>query len=91
MVEDTPPVVDRYTTSGKYVYIAINTFSKTCIKCSILDVMSTLKATNEPHIPRVLSGFIRQMSEEKLLVPEENIKLMSIVGQGKKLYYFKDV
>ena len=49
-----------------------------------LEVTSTLK-TNEPHIPRVLSGFIRQMSEEKLLVPEENIKLMSIVGHGKKL------
>ena len=50
-----------------------------------LEVTSTLN-TNEPHIPRVLSGFIRQMSEEKLLVPEENIKLMSIIGQGKKLY-----
>ena len=37
---------------------------------------------------RVLSGFIRQMSEEKLLVPEENIKLISIIGQGLSTEHF---
>ena len=33
--------------------------------------------------PRVMSAFLRQMSEERLLVPEEDIKLLSIVGQGQ--------
>ena len=45
-----------------------------------IDVMSV--SVKEAHIPRVLSGFVRQMSEENMLVPEENINLISIVGQG---------
>ena len=35
------------------------------------------------HRPRVLSAFIRKMSEDKLLVPERCITLSSTVGQGK--------
>ena len=34
-------------------------------------------------INRVMSAFIRQMSEENLLVPEESIDLIGKVGQGK--------
>ncbi|CAI8036667.1 Scavenger receptor cysteine-rich domain superfamily protein [Geodia barretti] len=36
----------------------------------------------EPQVRRVLSGFIRQMSEDKLLIPKEHVHLVSIVGQG---------
>ena len=46
----------------------------------ISDVMSTLKSPS--NIPRVPSGFIRQMTEDKMLVPEENINLISVIGQG---------
>ena len=46
--------------------------------------MSTLKPQQGDHgIKRVMSSFIRQMSEENLLVPEKNINLLDIVGQGK--------
>ena len=32
----------------------------------------------------MMSEFIQHMSDDHLLIPEENIKLISIVGQGKK-------
>ena len=39
---------------------------------------------NVSHRPRVLSGFIRKMSDDELLLPERCIDLNSIVGQGKR-------
>lgn len=46
--------------------------------------MSTLKPRGSDYgIKRVMSAFIRQMSEDRLLIPETNINLLDIVGQGK--------
>ena len=53
----------------------------------MLELMSTLKVRDgEPKMPRVLSGFIRQMSEDNMLIPEESINLISIVGQGQAVF-----
>ena len=41
----------------------------------------------DQKVPRVLSGFIRQMSEEDLLIPEESVDLKSIIGQGERSFY----
>ena len=47
-------------------------------------MMSTLRVREEgTQMPRVVSGFLRQMSEDNLLVPEEKVHLVSIVGQGQ--------
>ena len=35
-----------------------------------------------------MSAFIRQMSAENMIIPEEKIKLLSIVGQGIELRYY---
>lgn len=48
----------------------------------ITELMHTLKRRDGNRVSRVLSGFIRQMSEDNLLIPEESINLISIVGQG---------
>ena len=38
---------------------------------------------------RVSSCYIRQMSEAKLLIPSEHIKLLDSVGQGKQIVYIR--
>ena len=35
-----------------------------------------------PRMARVSAGYIRQMTEEKLLIPGRSITLMDTVGQG---------
>ena len=51
-----------------------------------VDACSSLKRQDrDPQVRRVMSGFIRQMSEDKLLIPKECIHLVSIVGQGQNL------
>ena len=35
-----------------------------------------------PRMARLSSGYIRQMTEEKLLIPSRSITLMDTVGQG---------
>ena len=35
------------------------------------------------RMAKVSSGFLRQMSEDKLLIPSSSIKLLECVGQGK--------
>ena len=35
-----------------------------------------------PRTARLSSGYIRQMTEEKLLIPSRSITLMDTVGQG---------
>ena len=49
----------------------------------ILDVMFTLKSPS--NLPRVSSGFIQQMAEGKMLVPNENLNFNKVIGQGIKL------
>ena len=39
------------------------------------------------HKPRVLSGFLRKMSEDQLLIPEECITMTSIIGQGLYIHH----
>ena len=40
--------------------------------------------------PRVMSAFIRKMSEDQLLIPEESISMSSIIGQGVDIIIIYD-
>ena len=64
----------------------------TYVEIYYASILDTLKSqSNEQDLPRVMSGFIRQMTEDKMLVPEENIKLTSIIGQGAYYQYKTDL
>ena len=43
-----------------------------------------LDSNDSVRRPRVPSFFIRQMSESKLLIKSEHIKLLDNIGQGKQ-------
>ena len=38
---------------------------------------------SQPQLARVSSADIRQLTEEKLLIPGRNLNLMDTVGQGR--------
>ena len=81
--EDVPSSMDCY---GK-LYNNIIIIVKGTIIIDYLDVTPTqTQWSGETSRPRVMSEFIQQMSAEKMIIPEEKIKLLNIVGQGIDYY-----
>jgi len=63
------------TASGLYCFIIT-----IAVSGNLLQPLSA-----EPPRARVSSGYIRQMNEEKLLIPGKIIHLQDCIGQGERL------
>ena len=77
-IDEVPPTFDRYAQSGELKHL--HSFFDPNHKS---DTQSSMKRGEDSHRPRLLSEFIRKMTEDKLLVPERCIHLRDIVGQGE--------
>ena len=50
------------------------------------ELVPQVPLVSQPQLDRLSSAHIRQLTEEKLLIPGRNISLMDTVGQGRVTY-----